>query len=74
MTDLDVMERYVDVVGYGNLNGPYRQKNSTKPYWRSTVAKSSEVVRILKMFLPHFGKRRAEKAIEAINHLHETIN
>ena len=74
MTDLDVMERFVDVVGHGNLNGPYWQKNSTKPCWRWAVSKSSELQRILKMFLPHLGIRRAEKAIEAINHLHETIN
>ena len=74
MTDLDVMERYVDVVGHGNLNGPFWSNKSTKPYWRTTVSKSSEVQRILKMFLPHFGKRRSDKAIEAINHLHETIN
>ena len=75
MTDLDVMERYVDVVGYGNLNGPYKDSKNTqfKPWWQWNVYKGSEVLRILKMFLPHFGKRRAEKAIEAINHLHETI-
>ena len=74
MTDLDVMERFVDVVGHGNLNGPKWNPKSTKPYWRWTVSKTSEVLRILKMFLPHFGKRRAEKAIEAINHLNEIIN
>ena len=74
MTDLDVMERFVDVVGHGNLNGPKWDRKSTKPYWRSTVSKSSEVLRILKMFLPHLGIRRAEKAIEAINHLNEIIN
>ena len=74
MTDVDVMERYVDVIGYGNLYGPKCYKKGTKPFWRSTVTKRSEVLRILKMFLPHLGKRRAEKAIEAINTLHEIIN
>ena len=76
MTDKDVMERFVDVVGHGKLYGPYCYKKSgnRKPYWQWKAYKSSEILRILKMFLPHFGKRRAEKAIEAINHLHETIN
>ena len=74
MTDKDVMERFVDVVGYGNLNGPYMGKLSTKPFWKWQLYKGTEVIRILKMFLPHFGKRRAERAIEAINHLNETIN
>ena len=72
-TDKDVMERFVDVVGYGNLHGPHMAKLSTKPFWNWQLYKRTEVLRILKMFLPHFGKRRAEKAIEAINHLHEII-
>jgi hypothetical protein len=76
MTDLDVMERYVDVVGYGKLRGPYKEKKTpgSKPFWQHSVCKGSEVLRILKMFLPHLGKRRSEKAIEAINHLNEIIN
>ena len=74
MTDKDVMERFVDVVGYGKLNGPYWRKLSTKPTWCWKLKKKVELLRVLKMFLPHFGKRRAEKAIEAINHLNEIIN
>jgi hypothetical protein len=73
MTDKDVMERFVDVVGYGNLQGPYIAK-LRKPFWKWQLYKKTEVLRILKLFLPHFGKRRAEKAIEAINHLNEIIN
>ena len=72
MTDKDVMQRFVNVIGYGNLNGPY--KGTNKPFWSWEVSKKTEVLRILKMFLPHLGKRRAEKAIEAINHLNETTN
>ena len=74
MTDKDVIKRFVDVVGFGNLHGPRLRKQSTKPYWRWEVCKRTEVLRILKMFLPHFGNRRAKKAIEAINHLNEIIN
>ena len=74
MTDKDVMDRFVDVVGYGNLKGPHWAKLSTKPLWRWQLYKRTEVLRILKMLLPHFGKRRSQKAIEAINHLHEAIN
>ena len=74
MTDLDVMERFVNVVGYGKLYGPFMNKNSTKPLWEWHIGKRIEIIRILKMFLPHFGLRRAAKAIEAINHLNETIN
>ena len=73
MTDSDVMERFVDVVGYGNLRGPYTN-SGYKPFWRWEIVKSKEVLRILKMFLPHLGKRRAAKAIEAINNLNEITN
>ena len=75
MTDKDVMQRFVDIVGYGNLRGPYTQRNrpSTKPFWVWAIGKRLEVVRILTMFLPYFGERRSEKAIEAITHF-ETIN
>ncbi len=73
MTDKDVMQRFVNVIGYGTLYGPYI-RGTYKPVWQWEIGKKVEVVRILKMFLPHFGKRRSEKAIEAINHLNETIN
>ena len=72
MTDKDVMQKFVNVVGYGNLNGPYKSTN--KLLWSWEIAKKIQVLRILKMFLPHFGIRRAEKAIEAITFLNETIN
>ena len=74
MTDKDVMERFVDVVGYGNLRGPSWGHKSKKPYWQWSVCKRIEVLRILKLFLPHFGIRRSEKAIEALTHLNETTN
>ena len=76
MTDKDVMEKFVDVVGFGNLTGPlmYEKCGHKKPYWSWQLQKKPEVLRILKMFLPYFGKRRAGKAIEAINHLNEIIN
>ena len=80
MSDKDVMERFVSVVGYGNLNHytysaakQAKHKSILKPFWRWEVGKSKEVLRILQMFLPHLGKRRAEKALEAINTLHEII-
>ena len=75
-TDFDIIERFINVVGYGSLLGPYISEKSgnKKHYWSWAVSKRTEVLRILKMFLPHFGQRRSEKAIEAINHLNEIIN
>ena len=75
MTDKDVLDRYANVIG-SNLLRPRKtmKKLQKKQSWIVVTTKRSEVLRILKMFLPHFGKRRAAKAIEAINHLHEIIN
>ena len=75
MADKDVMERYASVIG-SDLLRPRKTwaKMATKQSWIVNTSKKTEVLRILKMFLPHFGKRRSEKAIEAITHLHEIIN
>ena len=79
MTDRDVMQKFVDIVGYGKLGGPYMEgKPGTprarhKPFWQWSVGKRTEVLRILKMFLPYFGERRYAKAMEAVNHI-ETFN
>ena len=73
-TDKDVLDRFVSVVGYGYIGNAKFGSNSIKPFYEWQLEKRIEVLRILKMFLPHLGKRRSEKAIEAINHLHEIIN
>ncbi len=67
MTDRDVMENFVKIVGYGNLKGPYNRP-LRKPYWNWFIAKRIEVVRIVNLFLPYLGERRGTKAIEALKH------
>ena len=72
MTDKDVMQKFVDIIGYGNLNGPYYYSGDRahcKPRWQWEIGRKGEVLRALKLLLPYFGERRAEKATEAINHL-----
>ena len=73
-TDKDVIERFVSIVNYGNLNGPYKSngrkhKPTHKPYWSWEISKKSEVKRILEMFLPYLGKRRSQRAEQALYHL-----
>jgi len=72
MTDKDVMEDFVRIVDYGNLHGPHTcQRNDgfkRKPTYRWQVCKRIEVIRILNLFMPFFGKRRTEKAMEVFNH------
>ena len=70
-TDKDVIERFVNIVNYGNLCGPYttKKKPTYKPYWSWAVGKKAEVKRILEMFLPYLGKRRKQRAEQALYHL-----
>ena len=72
MTDKDVMENFVRIIGYGNLRGPHNTQKKDgikrKPTYRWAVKKRTEVIRILKLLIPFFGKRRNKKAIEALNH------
>jgi hypothetical protein len=63
MTDEDVVKRFADIVQCGKINfegaQPTRNKPNVKPCWRWDCSKKSEVKRVLTLFLPHFGNRRA---------------
>jgi hypothetical protein len=69
MSDEDVVTRFISIVGYGNLKikefSVY--KPHYKPQWRWAIQKASEVNRILTMFLPYLGQRRAYKALNALD-------
>lgn len=71
MTDKDVMEKFVSIVGYGNLTQVNRMAPSQMKHWKTqwkwAVRKKSEVKRMLLMFLPYFGERRACKALDAFD-------
>ena len=72
MTDKDVMEDFVKIVGYGKLRGPYK-RGEFKPTYRWKVTKRLELKRILELFLPFLKARRTSKANEALRH-HENIS
>ena len=71
MTDEDVMKRFIKIVGYGNLTEVNRLAPSQKEYWKPqfkwAVRKKKEVKRMLLMFLPYLGERRACKALDALD-------
>ena len=71
MTDGDVIKRFASIMDYGNVCGPHKEKNKRyKPYWKEyyrwSVVKKAEVIRILNLLLPFLGERRSEKANEAL--------
>jgi hypothetical protein len=67
MTDKDIVERFVAIVGFGSVSGPKQQKPHWKPRYDWQVCNRTEVQRILSMFLPWLGNRRAYKALNALD-------
>lgn len=66
MNDLDVVERFREVVGGGGMYAHKPGTGSTKPCHTWYVYESSRVIEILEMLLPWFGERRKAKALEVI--------
>ena len=75
MTDKDIMERFFNCVGVGNLNGPYTRPNNPHwlPIWHWSSGAKNDVIPTLHKFLPLLGVRRREKADEALRN-YETTN
>lgn len=69
MTDRDVVERFADLMGCGAI---YEQsyENTATPHWKTKYAwmctKTADCRRILELFLPHLGHRRAHKALDLL--------
>lgn len=70
MTDLDAVQEFVKVMGYGNVREK-KDRGSREAHWKQTyewaVCKRSEVKRMLEMMLPHLCERRAYKALNCLD-------
>ena len=71
MTDRDVLERFTRIVGVSHVRATHSSNplRGSKPQWRWFASSSTDVLRILRMFLPYLGERRTAKAQEAIARL-----
>ena len=67
MTDKDIIERFVEIVDCGKITTRIRKDPKHKAQWIWQIQKASEVCRILTMFLPYLGQRRAYKALNALD-------
>ena len=65
----DVIERFVDVVGYGYVFSKARDEDDRNNSYYWEVAKRSEVRRILDMFLPYLGHHNAHAALNILDNL-----
>lgn len=67
MTDRDVVERFVQIMGCGRVTGEHRfGREHHKPTYRWHIGNRADVERIVLMLLPYLGERRSAKAREAL--------
>lgn len=71
MTDEDVVRRFHDVVGVGQVYGPFNHgrqaENPTyKPHWQWQIQSFEGVQFLAGMFWPWLGFRRKEKVTEVL--------
>jgi hypothetical protein len=71
MTDEDVVRRFHAAVGVGVVGGPYR--NREEPKYKSTFRwvtyNKKDTKKVLELFLPFFGERRKQRALEALERI-----
>lgn len=68
--DLDVLERFVRVVGVGEAKLVRRTpRPGRKPTWVWKVDGRRRCEPVLRLLLPHLGRRRAERAREALEEM-----
>lgn len=69
MTDFDVVQRFMGILGSHTQSIVKPRKEHHKPQLMWRTAKKTEVQRILSLFLPYFGQRRAYKALNILDEL-----
>jgi hypothetical protein len=65
-TDLDVLERFVEIVDAGNITTCKMRPCHTKQQYSWCISRREDVARILNAFSPWLGERRRAKAAEAL--------
>ena len=68
MTDFDVIRRFGQIVGIDKYYTKPKRKEHHKDQLVWYCKKKSEIIRILELFLPYFGDRRAHKALNFLDH------
>lgn len=69
MTDLDVLERFREVVGAGHIGDARQRQANWKPIYQLQIYGREDVARILALFLPWFQSRRRAKAMAVLKRL-----
>ena len=64
-TDIDVGEKFERIVG--GRSGKLGKTTTGKLLYRWSMGNRLEIIKTVKLFLPHLGKRRRERAIKLID-------
>jgi hypothetical protein len=64
MTDRDVVERFVSIVGVGNVTTTHRPPD--KRMWHWSIGGKDDCCRVLGLLWPYLGERRKERALEVL--------
>lgn len=70
MTDLDVLERFAAIVGFGSLRSDAKSRGPSRKllhYWY--VQNKRDVLLLIEMFWPWLGQRRQKRARELVERL-----
>jgi hypothetical protein len=66
MTDRDVIEHFLTVVGFGNLTCERRSNPRHNNVYRWSASNATDVRILIEMFLPFLGERRRQRALEVL--------
>jgi hypothetical protein len=68
-TDVDVLEKFKRIVGFGGLDGPHKVRRAThRPTYRWTSSESAKVIALMRDIYPMMGSRRRERIEFVLEH------
>jgi hypothetical protein len=77
MSDKDILDAFAEIVGTGNVTGPYKGQGKNtpehyKPMYHWAISRITEIQRILRLFYPYLGERRRAEAAGLIADYYST--
>lgn len=76
MTDRDILQEFVDVVGLAKLGGPYKHQSGNpkhKDFYRWQIQSLQDCKTFLDRFVPQLCSRRAAKGQELLDYINPKI-
>jgi len=74
MTDKDVMDKFVEIVGVGKVNGPYLDKRGARKPKYSWQVINKEAIQVINMLKPFLRSRRREQIETVLSDSHHFVS